>query len=92
VSLIYGAMRDKAIDEISGILFPLAHQVIVTAPQQARALSPEALREIGAHPNVRTAPTLRDALALVEDADVVFVTGSLFLVAEARALLTSTAH
>jgi dihydrofolate synthase/folylpolyglutamate synthase len=92
VCLIYGAMRDKAIDEISGILFPRAHQVIVTAPQQARALAPEALRDIGAHPNLRTAPTLRDALALVEDADVVFVTGSLFLVAEARAILTSAAH
>jgi dihydrofolate synthase/folylpolyglutamate synthase len=96
VRLIYGAMRDKAIDEISGILFPRAHQVIVTAPQQARALSPEALRDIGAHPGLRTAPTLRAALALVqEDAspdDVVFITGSLFLVAEARALLTSTTH
>jgi dihydrofolate synthase/folylpolyglutamate synthase len=95
VRLIYGAMRDKAIDEISGILFPRAHQVVVTAPQQARALAPEALRDIGGHPNLRTAPTLRDALALVEDAspeDVVFVTGSLFLVAEARALLTSTTH
>jgi dihydrofolate synthase/folylpolyglutamate synthase len=95
VHLIYGAMRDKAIDEIAGILFPRAHQVIVTAPQQARALAPEALRDIGAHPDLRTAPTLRDALALVEDAspeDVVFVTGSLFLVAEARALLTSTTH
>jgi dihydrofolate synthase/folylpolyglutamate synthase len=91
VHLIYGAMRDKAIDEISGILFPRAHQVIVTAPQQARALAPEALRDIGGHPGLRTAPTLRDALALVENAapeDVVFVTGSLFLVAEARALLT----
>jgi dihydrofolate synthase/folylpolyglutamate synthase len=95
VHLIYGAMRDKAIDEIAGILFPRAQQVIVTAPQQARALAPEALRDIGAHPDLRTAPTLRDALALVEDAspeDVVFVTGSLFLVAEARALLTSTTH
>jgi dihydrofolate synthase/folylpolyglutamate synthase len=92
VSLIYGAMRDKAIDEISGILFPRAQQVIVTAPQQARALSPEALRDIGAHPDIRTAPTLRDALALVEDADVVFVTGSLFLVAEARAILTLSTH
>ena len=96
VRLIYGAMRDKAIDEISGILFPRAHQVIVTAPQQARALSPEALRDIGAHPGLRTAPTLRAALALVEEDaspdDVVFITGSLFLVAEARALLTSTTH
>jgi dihydrofolate synthase/folylpolyglutamate synthase len=95
VRLIYGAMRDKAIDEISGILFPRAQQVIVTAPQQARALAPEALRDIGAHPDLRTAPTLRDALALIEDAspeDVIFVTGSLFLVAEARAILTSTTH
>jgi dihydrofolate synthase/folylpolyglutamate synthase len=96
VRLIYGAMRDKAIDEISGILFPRAQQVIVTAPQQARALAPEALRDIGAHPGLRTAPTLRDALALVEEDaspdDVVFITGSLFLVAEARALLTSTTH
>jgi dihydrofolate synthase/folylpolyglutamate synthase len=95
VRLIYGAMRDKAIDEISGILFPRARQVIVTAPQQARALAPEALRDIGGHPDLRTAPTLRDALALVEDAspeDVVFITGSLFLVAEARAILTSAAH
>jgi len=95
VRLIYGAMRDKAIDEISGILFPRAQQVIVTAPQQARALAPEALRDIGAHPGVRTAPTLRAALALVQDAspdDVVFITGSLFLVAEARAILTSTTH
>jgi len=69
--------------------------VIVTAPLQARALAPEALRDIGGHPDLRAAPTLRDALALVEDAspaDVVFVTGSLFLVAEARAILTSEAH
>jgi dihydrofolate synthase/folylpolyglutamate synthase len=95
VRLIYGAMRDKAIDEISGILFPRVQQVIVTAPQQARALAPEALRDIGGHPDLRAAPNLRDALALVADAspeDVIFVTGSLFLVAEARAILTSEAH
>jgi dihydrofolate synthase/folylpolyglutamate synthase len=95
VRLIYGAMRDKAIDEISGILFPRAQQVIVTAPLQARALAPEALRDIGGHPGLRTAPSLREALALVGDAspdDVIFVTGSLFLVAEARAILISAAH
>jgi len=89
VRLIYGAMRDKAVAEISGILFPRAQQVIVTAPRQARALSPEAMREIADHPDVRVAPTIEEALAMVRDAteeDVIFVTGSLFLVAEARAL------
>jgi dihydrofolate synthase/folylpolyglutamate synthase len=64
VRLIYGAMRDKAVDEISGILFPCARQVI--------------------------APALEDALAMIEDAtedDAIFITGSLFLVAEARAMI-----
>ena len=83
VRLIYGAMRDKAIEEISGILFPRAQEVIVTAPRQARAVAPEALREIAEHPYLRTAPTLEGALALVQDAtpeDAIFITGSLFLV------------
>jgi len=90
VRLIYGAMRDKAIEEISGILFPRAQQVIVTAPRQARALSPEAIHRISDHPNLVTAPDIEAALELVRGAgpeDVIFVTGSLFLVAEARALL-----
>ena len=92
VRLIYGAMRDKAIDEISGILFPLARQVIVTAPRQARALSPDAIRQVADHPDIRIAANLRDALAMVKDAapeEPVFITGSLFLVAEAREMLVS---
>ena len=91
VRLIYGAMRDKAIAEISGILFPRAHQVVVTAPRQSRAFSPEAMLEVSAHPNLATAATIENALEQVRDAppaDVIFVTGSLFLVAEARAILT----
>jgi len=90
VRLIFGAMRDKAIAEISGILFPLAAEVIGTAPAQARALSPDAFRRVAAHPNLRIAATLPEALAMVAGApgeDVVFVTGSLFLVAEARAII-----
>ena len=87
IRLIYGAMRDKAVAEISGILFPLAEQVIVTAPHQARALAPETLREISDHSNLTIAPNIESALAMPTDADVTFVTGSLFLVAEARPLL-----
>ncbi len=90
VRLIYGAMRDKAIDEIGEILFPLAEQVIVTAPRQARALSPEAIRQVTEHHDLRTAANLAEALAMVKDAtaeDAIFITGSLFLVAEAREML-----
>ena len=90
VRLIFGAMRDKAVAEIGGILFPLAAEVIVTAPRQSRALSPEAMRDIVDNLELRVAPDLEAALALVGDAapeDVVFITGSLFLVAEARQIL-----
>jgi dihydrofolate synthase/folylpolyglutamate synthase len=90
VRLIYGAMRDKAIAEISGILFPLAEQVIVTAPRQARALAPDTMRQISDHANLTVAPGIEAALAMVAGAvreEVIFVTGSLFLVAEARAAI-----
>ena len=37
--LVYGAMRDKAVDEIAGLLFPRADTVILTEPRQPRAVS-----------------------------------------------------
>jgi dihydrofolate synthase/folylpolyglutamate synthase len=90
LTLIFGAMRDKALDEIGGILFPRAARLILTAPDQARAASPDALRPLIDHANVEVAPRLRDALALLRDAppdQPVIITGSLFLVAEARLLV-----
>jgi len=89
VRLIFGAMRDKAVAEMGGILFPLAQEVILTAPRQARAVSPETLREIGGRAHVKVAAAIEDALALAPaaSAPVTFITGSLFLVAEARAIL-----
>jgi len=91
VRMIYGAMRDKAVEEVCGILFPRAQQVIVTAPDQPRSLDPKVLLQVTGHPDFRTAPGLREAvdLALAEAApeDAIFITGSLYLVGEARALL-----
>jgi len=90
VWLIFGAMRDKAISEAAGTLFPAAHQIILTAPDHPRAVRPEALRDLVDHPRLQVAPSLTEALRLVDQAlpeDAVFITGSLFLVGEARALL-----
>jgi dihydrofolate synthase/folylpolyglutamate synthase len=90
VWLIYGAMRDKSVQEITEILFPLASHVIVTAPGSARALRPEALVAASDHPSIQVAQDLPRALDLAQAADpsdVVFLTGSLYLVGEARALL-----
>jgi dihydrofolate synthase/folylpolyglutamate synthase len=90
VWMIYGAMRDKAVEEIVAILFPRAGHVIVTAPAQARALRPESICGLAEHADMRVAGDIRAALDLAADAspeDAIFVTGSLFLVGEARALL-----
>jgi dihydrofolate synthase/folylpolyglutamate synthase len=86
--LIYGAMRDKAVEEVAGILFPLAHELTFTAIKSSRALRPEALAELAGRG--QTAPDIGAALAAVRSQasadDAVMITGSLFLVGEARAL------
>jgi len=84
-------MRDKDLSSIGPLLFPLAHQIIFTAPNQSRAFSPEELRDLSGYPHALTAPSVPEALALlrsVPPGDVIFITGSLYLVGEARALLS----
>jgi dihydrofolate synthase/folylpolyglutamate synthase len=88
--LIYGAMRDKSVQEITESLFPAAQHVIVTAPKMPRAVRPETLVDTADHTDIRIAQDLDAALSLVRKAerdDVIFVTGSLYLVGEARARL-----
>jgi dihydrofolate synthase/folylpolyglutamate synthase len=86
VRIVYGAMRDKAISEVINILFPLAAEVVLTAPDQPRALNPKSVADSADHPNIRIAETIGGALRIVrENPMTTFITGSLFLVGEARA-------
>jgi dihydrofolate synthase/folylpolyglutamate synthase len=90
VWLVYSAMRDKAIEEVTGQLFPFADRLIVTAPDFPRALRPEAILEVHGHRNAIVAETIREAIEIARNAPpegVVFFSGSLFLVGEARGLL-----
>lgn len=92
VWLVYGAMRDKAMEEVTSQLFPLAERVIATAPKFPRALRPDAILAVTEHPNSTVAQTVPEAIQLARLAPrnaIVFFTGSLFLVGEARALLLS---
>ncbi|MBI3698407.1 MAG: bifunctional folylpolyglutamate synthase/dihydrofolate synthase [Acidobacteria bacterium] len=91
--LIYAAMRDKAVEEVAGALFPLAHQVLLTRVSLLRAVSPRALETIVSHhhPHIQVTESLSEALdrarASASETDIILVTGSLFLVGEAKALL-----
>src|SRR5208282_6235209 len=49
IYLIYGAMRDKAVDEVTGSLFPLASEVIFTQPDNPRAVSAKQLADMTGH-------------------------------------------
>jgi dihydrofolate synthase/folylpolyglutamate synthase len=90
VYLIFGAMRDKAVDEVTGMLFPHAHEVIFTQPGTPRAVSARQLAEMaGDHAKKFTViedaeRALESALSKAGPEDAVFVTGSLYLVGELR--------
>jgi dihydrofolate synthase/folylpolyglutamate synthase len=88
--LIYAALRDKAVDEVAGLLFPRAQEVIFTAPRTSRAVSAVQLAEIAGHhaPHFSIIPdaekALDYALAKAVPKDAVFVTGSLYLIGQLR--------
>ena len=90
IHLIYGAMRDKAIDEVAGLLFPAAMTVILTQSPQPRSLSARALAEMTSHladgVEVIREPgaAFERALEIAAPEDVIFATGSLYLVGDLR--------
>jgi dihydrofolate synthase/folylpolyglutamate synthase len=90
IRLLFGAMRDKAVDEIAGTLFPLATEVIFTEPRNPRAISAPQLAEISAHYAVgskiipEAEKALEYAIAQSASGDAIFITGSLYLVGQLR--------
>ena len=90
VWLIYAALRDKAVDEVAGLLFPHAAEIIFTSPRTSRAVSATQLAEIAGHHAVRFSVipdaerAFEHALAEAAPEDSIFVTGSLHLVGQLR--------
>ena len=90
ILLLYGALRDKAVDEIAGVLFPLAAEVVFTEPGTSRAISAAQLSEIAGHYAAHSS-VMADAeqafdyvFSKAAPEDAVFVTGSLYLVGQLR--------
>ena len=93
ITLVFGAMQDKAFHEMIQILFPIAQSVVVTHAKNPRAATPaelaEAATSVGTEavevPSVAEAVT-RAATLTARDGAIV-VTGSIFVVGEALAAL-----
>ncbi len=91
--LVYGSMRDKAIGEISEILFPLAEEVYLTRPHVPRAATAEEIMAAArVHPRrlvIEPEPCRAVARACQASAneDAVVIIGSLFLVGAVKKAL-----
>jgi dihydrofolate synthase/folylpolyglutamate synthase len=95
ITMIFGAMRDKPLDQLAEILFPKARDLILTGIDNPRAASSEELK--AAMPSVlepsriheASSPSeaLRIAREIAPDDALILITGSLYLIGEAQRIL-----
>ena len=91
LTLVFGAMRDKQLDEIGEILFPVADVLVLTTVNNPRTatiemLEPVALRYAQGRvlKSDGSAAALQTALANTPGKGMICVSGSLYLVGELR--------
>ena len=95
ITMVFGVMRDKAIREITEILFPIAGRVIVTHANNPRSASPDEIRQAAARVisgiEVEEAEDVASALdrarKIAGPSGLVVVTGSIYIVGEAMRTL-----
>ncbi len=99
ITLVFGAMGDKRLNEIAQILFPVAAQLILTAPQNPRAAAAGVLQQLAERffPNgtffvvPSTGDALKKAQEITPPDGLICVTGSLYLVGEIKAAIDANA-
>ncbi len=90
---LLGILGDKDVSGILAELLPLADRVVVTAPDSPRAMPPERLAAEAGRWTERVAvcrtvaEALETARSLTDSRDALCITGSLYTVGEARAIL-----
>jgi len=100
ITMVFGVMRDKAMREITEILFPIAGRVILTHANNPRSASPAEIRQAAARVaagidiagiDIEEAEDVASALDRVREVagsgGLVVVTGSIYIVGEAMRTL-----
>lgn len=94
LTLVFSAMRDKNLQEMAEILFPLADQLILTPLENPRAASLESLETVAASVvtgNGTSANLLEDAITIARRVTpakgLICFSGSLYLIGAAQAIL-----
>ena len=96
LTLVFGAMRDKQLEQMGEILFPIADTLVLTTIDNPRSATVEQLRtaaERFARGTILTsessADALRTALADTPAEGLICIAGSLYLIGELRPLVFS---
>jgi dihydrofolate synthase/folylpolyglutamate synthase len=95
LTMVFGVMRDKAVQEMTEILFPIAEYVIVTHANNPRSATPAEIRQAAARVatgmNLEEAEDVESALAqalqVAGPDGLILVTGSIYIVGEAMRIL-----
>jgi dihydrofolate synthase/folylpolyglutamate synthase len=93
LTMVFAAMRDKALEEMAAILFPIAEQVIVTKVTNPRAATTSELAQAGSRTGTplyeeqNVAAALARAREVSKPQGLIVVTGSIFLVGEAMSAM-----
>jgi dihydrofolate synthase/folylpolyglutamate synthase len=88
-TLVFGAMRDKAIAEIAEILFPISERVVATRADNPRSATVEEIRSAAARTNSEileaqsVSSALETARNLTPPGGLIVITGSIYVVGEA---------
>jgi dihydrofolate synthase/folylpolyglutamate synthase len=93
LTLVFGAMRDKAIGEMAEILFPLADRVIATHAENPRSATPAEIRQLASRisAEIDQASNLSAALdragSVTPRDGIIVITGSIYIVGGAMRIL-----
>jgi len=99
LTLVFGAMRDKKLDQIAAVLFPLAHCLILTSIDNPRAASLETLAPLARRfargriiESSSSTEAIHTAITETPDNGLICVTGSLYLIGETRPIILQLAE
>lgn len=97
ITMIFASMRDKDVREVAVRLFPIPESIILTRPNNSRAMSGSEIaaitRDLVYHDRFYQTETVDEAIEMAKkissDDSIILVTGSLYLVGEAKRILSS---
>ncbi|HEV2836008.1 MAG TPA: cyanophycin synthetase [Pyrinomonadaceae bacterium] len=98
LTLVFGAMSDKRLDQLAEILFPIADCLILTTVDNPRSASVETLAPLAQRfarrvviETTSSAEAVQTAIAKTPAGGLICVTGSLYLIGETRASILKLA-